>query len=82
MTLTIRFDDQSISYAHGVEFGRMLAKMESKMPVVSNGLFPVREENLNVLISACKEYGYEYSQTRSLVDGWIEFVATYRLIVN
>jgi len=82
MNLIIRFPDQSSSFAYGVEYGRILHKIESGMPIVSNGPFPIRIENKEVLISTCKHYGYEYSFQPCIVEGWEEFIATKNILIN
>jgi hypothetical protein len=58
MDLLISFTDQSPSFTNGVEFGRLLAQMESGAAVVENKNFPVHAENTDVLRRAAKQYGY------------------------
>lgn len=80
--LLIRFTDQSESYTHGVEFGRILAKMEMGVNLVSNSGFPIREENKLVVIDACNSYDYIPKFANSEVEGWIYFTATKKEIAN
>ncbi|WP_343692781.1 hypothetical protein [Chitinophaga sp.] len=82
MDLLIRFTDQSPNYTYGVEFGRILAKMECGIPVISNAGFPVREENRQVLIDACTAYGYIPAFQECQCDGWLEFTATKSEVAN
>jgi hypothetical protein len=73
MKLTIPFTDQSPSFTYGVEFGRLLEKMERGDPAIKNNGFPVRVENLEVLKSACETYGY-VATFGDDQNGWIEFL--------
>ena len=74
MDLLISFTDQSASFVHGVEFGRILEKMERGDQVVMNNGFPVRVENKAVIIQACRQFGY-VPVFGHMVEGWIEFKA-------
>lgn len=74
MNLIIKFTDQSESFTHGVEFGRLLEKMERGDGCISNNKFPVRDENKEVLKSACEHYGYIPIFSDSIVCGWSEFI--------
>jgi hypothetical protein len=56
--LIIRFPDQSKSFTYGVEYGRLLARMERGDMSVTNDGFPVRIENIQLLRDTCTEYGY------------------------
>lgn len=71
--LVVSFPDQSESFCNGVEFGRLLQKMEQGDDHVENNGFPIREENVEVLKSTCAYFGYTaiFGQP---CDGWIEFI--------
>lgn len=73
--LIIRFSDQSNSFTYGVEFGRLLNKMENLESPVENNGFPIREENRSVLIQACKAYNYTPIFSTCQVEGWLNFIA-------
>lgn len=72
--LIIKFTDQSSSFTYGVEFGRLLEKMERGDNIVMNNGFPVRYENIEVIKNACKEYGYIPLFNNKLLDGWVGFI--------
>lgn len=74
MKLLLSFPDQSASFAHGVEFGRMLEKIERGDAVVQNNGFPVRVENVELLKYTCNKYGYLPIFGNSGVDGWVNFM--------
>jgi len=71
--LIIPFTDQSPSFTHGVEFGRLLEKMERGDEAIKNNGFPVRVENREVIICACARYGYIASFGQE-DNGWVEFL--------
>lgn len=73
--LLVSFDDQSKSFCYGVEYGRILEKMERGDEIVMNNGFPVRIENKAVIERTCANLGYipSFSKT-SFLDGWIDFV--------
>lgn len=74
MDLTIRFTDQSSSFTNGVEFGRILEKIERNDESIFNNGFPIHEENKEVVKSACEYYGYIATFGQE-VDGWVDFLA-------
>ncbi|MGE9312867.1 hypothetical protein ACLOAU_14560 [Niabella sp. CJ426] len=73
MNLLISFTDQSESFTYGVEFGRILAKIERGEDCIQNNGFPVRIENKQVIKSACDTYGY-VPVFGSEDSGWISFM--------
>lgn len=74
MNLLIKFPDQSQSFAYGVEFGRLLEKIERGDPVLTNNNFPVRVENASVLALACSLHGYTANFSEPYMDGWMDFI--------
>ncbi len=72
--LIIRFTDQSQSFANGVEFGRLLQKMEQGDECIQNMGFPVQCSNKNVLIQACNQYGYIPIFSQPILDEWVNFI--------
>lgn len=78
MDLLITFPDQSASFAHGVEYGRLLEKMERGDDPVKNNGFPVRVENKNVIQSSCSVYGY-IPVFGPEADGWINFLGVKKV---
>lgn len=72
--LKISFPDQSQSFAHGVEYGRILEQMEQGKDVAMNHGFPIRLENKLLIISTCYEFGYIPSFGREYFGEWIEFL--------
>jgi len=72
--LIISFTDQSPSFTYGVEFGRLLEKMERGDTVITNNGFPVRIENKQVIIDACTSLGYIPSFGNVSFDEWVEFI--------
>jgi hypothetical protein len=79
MKLLLSFPDQSASFAHGVEFGRLLEKIERNDEVVQNNGFPVRVENLELLKDACKKFGYIATFTDCAVEGWVNFIGMKKI---
>lgn len=75
MDLLIRFTDQSNSFTYGVEYGRILEKIERGDVEVSNNKFPVRVENKDVLISTCNAYGFNPIFNNCEAEGWVYFKA-------
>jgi hypothetical protein len=71
--LIIRFPDQSTSFTYGVEFGRLLEKMERGDDVVMNNGFPIRKENVAVIKNTCAHYGYIPLFGKEYDNEWIEF---------
>jgi hypothetical protein len=79
--LLIAFSDDSNSFVCGVEFGRMLARMENGDATVENQGFPIHPENADVLRQACATYGY--TPTFGIEkDGWQDFKAVKQRSVN
>lgn len=74
MKLLLSFPDQSASYTHGVEFGRLLEKIERGDDPIQNNGFPVRVENKSVLVLACSLHGYTCTFSDSGVEGWSNFL--------
>jgi len=75
MQLIVRFENQSPSYAHGVELGRIMHAMELGEPMVSNNGFPVRVENKGTLIDLCRHYGYSAEFGAEWYAEWVSFRA-------
>lgn len=69
----ITFPDQSQSFTYGVEFGRLLEKIERGDPIVMNNGFPVRVENVDLLKETCKKYGYIPIFGEIYFNEWIDF---------
>jgi len=89
MKLIIKFTDQSESFCNGVEFGRLLEKMERGDLIIYNNGFPVHEENINVIKQACKEYGYipimnevKVDNEEDMFEGWQYFTALKKEFIN
>lgn len=76
MRLAISFTDQSQSFTAGVEFGRLLEKMERGDLFVANNGFPIHTVNETVVRAACKRYGYHPAFSPCIAVGWVEFSAT------
>lgn len=74
MNLLIKFPDQSESFAYGVEFGRLLEKIERGDLSISNNGFPVRVENCSLLAIACSLHGYAANFSQPYMDGWVDFL--------
>jgi hypothetical protein len=74
-TLMISFPNQSQSFTYGVEFGRLLQKIEQGDDIVMNNGFPVRLENKKLIEDTCKSYGYIPTFGKTHFDEWIEFLA-------
>jgi len=80
MNLLISFPDQSQSFAYGVEFGRMLEKIERGDSFINNNGFPVRVENASVLVLACSLHGYTATFSDTYMDGWMDFLGIKKTI--
>lgn len=72
--LLISFPDSSQSFAYGVEFGRLLQKIQDGKEVIENEGFPVRIENMEVLKNACEAYNYIPIFGQQHYGEWIEFM--------
>lgn len=79
MKQVLSFSDQSKSFTYGVEFGRLLEKMERGDIAIRNNGFPVREENKHVIERACLAFGYIPSFGKS-EDGWIDFIGIKNIV--
>lgn len=73
--LLISFPDQCKSFTYGVEYGRLLEKMERGENIVMNNGFPIRIENKELVESTCKQLGYIPTFGKIHYDEWIEFLA-------
>lgn len=74
MDLLISFPNQSESFTHGVEFGRLLEKIERGDNAVQNNGFPVRAENVELLRDTCNKHGYVPTFADCVVEGWVNFL--------
>jgi len=74
MKLLISFPDSSKSFTYGVEFGRLLQKIEQGDDVIMNNGFPIRIENKELIENTCKAYGYIPTFGTIHYDEWIEFL--------
>jgi hypothetical protein len=74
MKLLIKFPDQSESFTYGVEFGRLLEKIERGDQFISNNRFPIRIENKQLLMETCKKYGYTAMFGKEYYKEWIDFI--------
>jgi hypothetical protein len=70
MDILLSFPDQSASFTYGVEYGRLLEKIERGDDVVQNNGFPVRVENAELLKETCSKYGYIATFGECAVEGW------------
>lgn len=73
MELLLKFTDESESFCNGVEFGRLLEKMQRGDENISNCNFPVKIENKNIIEKSCKEYNYIPIFGNAYFE-WIEFI--------
>jgi len=80
MKLLLKFPDQSESFTYGVEFGRLLEKIERGDELINNNEFPVRIENKELLEQTCKRFGYIAIFGEMFFDEWIEFMGIRRTI--
>ena len=74
MKLLIKFPDESRSFAYGVEYGRLLERIEQGQEVIKNNGFPIRNENVELLCNTCKIYGYIPTFSGTEVEGWTNFL--------
>lgn len=72
--LVISFPDQSQSFTNGVEFGRILEKMERGDEVLMNNGFPIRIENKSLIKAACENYNYVPAFGKVYYGEWVEFL--------
>ena len=73
MKLLVSFPDQSTSFTYGVEYGRLLEKIERGDNVITNNGFPVRIENIKLLKNTCIKFGYIPMFGKKYNNEWIEF---------
>lgn len=78
MNLLLKFPDQSKSFTHGVEFGRLLEKMERGDDPIKNNNFPIHDENKELITDSCQVYGYVpvFGESK---DGWVEFIGVKKV---
>ncbi len=74
MNLLIKFPDQSQSFTLGVEYGRLLERIEKGEEYIQNNGFPIRIENKELLINTCKQFGYTATFGKEEFEGWVEFL--------
>lgn len=79
--LLISFDDRPRDFVHGVEFGMIWEKLKSGVEEVSNGGFPIRLQNQELIYRACEHFGYEAHFKECYVSGWIDFIAIKKQLV-
>ena len=80
--LAISFPDQSTSFCYGVEYGRLLEKIERGDKIILNNGFPVRIENVELLKDTCLKFGYTPIFGRTYYNEWIEFTGIKELTNN
>lgn len=73
--LFISFPDQSKAFTYGVEYGRLLEKMERGDELVKNNGFPVRVENQELIANTCRKFGYNAMFSECEIEGWVNFKA-------
>ncbi len=71
----ISFPDQSKSFTYGVEFGRILQKIEQGDNFVMNNGFPIRIENKQLIEDTCRAHNYIPTFGKIYYGEWIEFLA-------
>lgn len=86
-SLVIRFPDQSESFVHGYEAGRLAHKMALGDHKVENDGFPIHTANEEILRAMCQYFGYIPKFSPCIVkcddpeepdmhfDGWLYFHA-------
>jgi len=72
--LILSFPDQSKSFSEGVEFGRLLEKIERGDDVIMNNGFPVRLVNVSILRKLCELNNYIPSFGEQFDEEWIYFI--------
>jgi hypothetical protein len=82
MNLLISFPDSSSSFTYGVEYGRLLEKIERGDDPVSNNGFPIRVENQELLKKTCDTYGYIATFGEPYFDGWVDFLGIKKTTSN
>lgn len=79
MTIMVQFSNQQPAYAHGVEYGRLLERMERGDLIISNNGFPVRVENVDNLRNTCEKYGYIASFGMVHYNEWVDFTGVKKV---
>lgn len=72
MEMAFSFPDQSASFVHGYEAGKLDARMEAGESVIDCGCsegFPLHEENIDLVQRMAAFYGYKVTIEGSS-DGW------------
>jgi hypothetical protein len=82
MKLLIKFPDQSKSFCYGVEYGRLLEKIERGDKIIMNNNFPVRIENVDLLKDTCLKFGYIAIFGKKYYNEWIEFLGIKKSTKN
>ena len=82
MNILIKFPDQSQSFTYGVEFGRLLEKIERGDEAIKNNGFPIRVENCSILGIACSLHGYIANFSEPYMDGWVDFLGIKKTMSN
>lgn len=82
MDLLISFPDQSKSFSQGVEYGRILERMQRGDESVQNDSFPVRIDNKSLIEKTCETYGYIPSFGETFYDEWIMFIGIKKTLSN
>ena len=72
--IIVIFPDQSKSFTYGVEYGRLLEKMERGDDVVMNNGFPVRIENKTLIEDTCRTLGYIPTFGATYHNEWTMFM--------
>ena len=63
--------DPTRAFAHGVQFGRILEKLEASQPIVTNNGQPVYAVLIEMLRTACNQLGYVPSFSVFFKDGQV-----------
>jgi len=82
MNLLVKFPDQSQSFSYGVEYGRILEKIERGDKIVMNNGFPVRIENVQLIKDTCSKYNYIPMFGNTYYNEWIEFIGIKQINNN
>ncbi len=72
----------AISFTYGVEYGRLLQKMEQGDDHIDNNGFPVRIENIALIKTTCNQLGYIPSFGTTHYHGWVDFLGIKNLNSN
>lgn len=71
----IKFENQSQDFCLGVEYGRILQKIQDNNDFVTNDGFPIRLENVKVIKTTCEKYNYIPFFGMKYYNEWIDFIA-------